>query len=180
MTNYVKLPLEAIHAKVCEDYGINVSGVDEAENHLRSLLDIYPVDHKKLAAAMLCLGWQYRCAFRHDEADHMYLQSLKHSRENAFDQNRGTSRAFWFLAENHMMHVNFDLGRSLFWRAVKDFSASTGLFDEEAQACLAEFRDLAEGIARDDSLAGDVEDIIDFTAFLEEMGCDGHVTVVAA
>lgn len=180
MSNYVTLPLEAIYARVLAEHEFDISGVQEAEDLVRSLSDICCVDPTKLAASMLCLGWQYRQAHRYDDADHMFLQALKYFRVEPFEQNRNTSRTLWFLAENNYMHTNFDLGRSLFWRAVKEFAATTGLFDEEALACLEEFRELAEGFARDEDTADDVDGMLDFTAFLHEQGCDGHVTVVAS
>ena len=38
----------------------------------------------------------------------------------------------------------------------------------------------ATGIVKDDELAGEIEDVMDFTDFCEAEGCDGHITILAA
>ena len=180
MTQTTYLPLDVIYARICQENGIEASSVEEAVSLLESLLDSEGVGQKKLAAALIAVGWNHRKACHFEEAGHMLLQAVKYSRTSAFDMSRDTARALWFLAEAHYVDGNFTVARSVFWSAVKNFAKSVGLFDEEAQACMAEFAELAEGFARDEDLAEEVDDIIAFADFCESVGTDGHITVLAS
>lgn len=179
MTHIVTLPLEAVCAALVKEHDFDVSGIDQAENLVRGILDEESIDQKRLAAAMVILGWQYRSQFRHEEAERMFLQARGRFVENPFDKTRNTARATWFLAENHYFVNNHHIGRSLFWKAVAEYADTTGLFDEEARACLADFFECASGIEKDEDLAEDVEGMMDFVDFCEAQGTDGHITVVA-
>lgn len=182
-------PLDVIFARICQEHGIEASNVDEAIARYEELSMRDDVPQKKLAASLLAVGWFYRKDMRKasnevddetsptpwQKAEHMFLQAVRYFRVSVFEQSRDTARALWFMAENHYLQGNFDLAKGLFWRAIKDFSSSVGLNDEEAKACMVEFAELAEGFARDEELAEEVDDVLGFAAFCEEMGGDGHI-----
>lgn len=180
MTIHVDTPLQTICAAVAAEHGFDMpSGVDQAEELVKNLLEQDEVDRRKLAAALLILGWTYRLFYRHEEAERMYVQARGRFTENPLEFNRDTARANWFLAESNFFRNNHDVGRTLFWKAIREFSEATGLFDEEARACVEDFWHCATGIVKDDELAGEIEDVMEFTDFCQAEGCDGHITILA-
>ena len=180
MTKHTHLPLDYIYAALLKEHGIEFTEVSDLEAMVDEASGQDNIDRKRLGAVMLVLGWNYRYNYMHDEAENMFIKAKGYLVENPLEKSRDTARALWFLAENHYFRNRHEIGRSVFWNAVREFAATVGLFDTEARLCLSNFWEYATGIAKDADLAQDIEDTLEFVDFCEGEGTDGHITVLAS
>lgn len=180
MTEQKYLPLDYVYAALLREHSIDFVEVSDLESMVEEASGQENIDRKRLGAVMLVLGWNYRYNHMYDEAENMFLRAKGYFVENPLDKSRDTARALWFLAENHYFRNNHEIGRSVFWNAIREFSATVGMFDQEAQLCLSNFWECASGIVKDEDLVQDIEDTMEFVAFCEAQGTDGHITVLAS
>ncbi len=122
--------------------------------------------HTTTAKRYLALGYAYRFQGKWEKAIVAFEKARCFATEDRGPTGYVYAMSLWALADAHKYGVNFVKAEQFYWQAVKLFVHMDGIGGQDARACLADFREFAEGITRDRSLKHQISGILKLSAML--------------